>query len=261
MSLRRGRDFAASDNEQAPGVVIINETFARRFFPNQEAIGQRIKTGGADRPMEIVGVVGDIKDQELDSVPYPALYVPYAQEPRSGMGVALRAAAEPTALTDAARDEVRKLDPALPVSNPKTVERMIHEITSPKRIMTALMGVFAGIALLLAAVGLYAVMATAVSQRTHEIGVRLALGAQSRDILRLITGHGLKLTLVGLALGMLGAFALTRVMAPLLYGVTATDPLTFALISLTLAGAALLACWIPARKATKVDPMIALRCE
>jgi len=177
------------------------------------------------------------------------------------MGVVLRAAAEPTALTGAARDEVMKLDPAQPVSNLKTVERMIHETTSPKRIMTAMMGVFAAVALLLAGVGLYAVMAYAVSHRTHEIGVRMALGARSRDIMRLVTGQGLKLTLVGLALGMAGAVALTRVMEPLLYGVTATDPLTFILISLALAGAALLACWIPARRAMRVDPMVALRCE
>jgi putative ABC transport system permease protein len=261
MSLRRGRDFTAGDNELAPEVVIVNETFARRFLPNQEAIGQRVIPGGAKRPMEIVGVVGDIKDQNLDRVPFPALYVPYAQEPRSGMGVALRAGAEPTALTGAARDEVIKLDPNLPVSNLKTVERMMHEITSPKRIMTAMMGVFAGIALLLAGVGLYAVMAYAASQRTHEIGVRIALGAQSLDILRLITWQGLKLTLAGLALGMAGAFALTRVMSPLLYGVTASDPLTFILISLSMACVALLACWIPARRATRVAPIVALRCE
>jgi putative ABC transport system permease protein len=241
--------------------VIINETFARRFFPNQEPIGQRIVPGGEDKPMEIVGVVGDIKETDLDRVPRPGFYVPYAQAPWNNMGVALRAAAEPTALAAAARDEVMKLDPTQPVFNLKTVERMIHERTSPKRIMTALMGVFAGIALLLAGVGLYAVMAYAVSQRTREIGVRLALGARPRDILRLVTGQGLKLTLAGLALGMAGAFALTRVMAPLLYGVTATDPLTFILISLSLASVALVACWIPARRATKVDPMIALRCE
>jgi putative ABC transport system permease protein len=177
------------------------------------------------------------------------------------MGVALRATAEPTALAAAARDEVMKLDPAQPVSNFKTMERMIHEITSPKRIMTAMMGVFAAIALLLAGVGLYAVMAYAVSQRTHEIGVRMALGARSRDIMLLVTRQGLKLTLAGLALGTAGAFALTRVIAPLLYGVTPTDPLTFILISLALAGAGLLACWIPARRATKVDPMVALRRE
>jgi putative ABC transport system permease protein len=241
--------------------VIINETFARRFFPNQEAIGQRIIPSGADKPMEIVGVVGDIKDRDLDRVPSPGFYVPHAQDPWADMGVALRASAEPTALFSAARDEVMKLDPAQPVSNLKTVERMIHERTSPKRIMTAMMGVFAAIALLLAGVGLYAVMVYAVSQRTHEIGVRLALGARSRDILRLVTGQGLKLTLAGLALGMAGALALTRVMAPLLYGVTATDPLTFILISLLLSFVALLACWLPARRATKVDPMTALRCE
>jgi putative ABC transport system permease protein len=262
MLLRRGRGFTAGDNEQAPRVVIINESFARRFFPNQEAIGQRIThSGKADKPMEIVGVIVDVKDTDLDSVPNPGFYLPYSQEPWSGMGVVLRAAGEPTTLSSAARDEVAKLDPTLPVHLIKTVERMIYERNTPKRVMTALMGVFAGIALLLAGVGLYAVMAYSVSQRTHEIGVRLALGAHSRDILRLITGEGLKLTLAGLALGMIGAFALTRVMAPILYGVTATDPLTFVLISLALAGASLLACWIPALRATKVDPMIALRCE
>jgi putative ABC transport system permease protein len=260
--LRRGRGFTDRDNEQTPRVVIVNEVFVRRFFPNQEAIGQRIiRYGFADKPMEIVGVAGDVKDTDLDRVPVPAFYFPYAQEPFEGMGVVLRAAGEPLALSSTARDEVAKLDPTLPVHLIRTVERIIHEQTAPKRIMTALMGVFAGIALLLSAVGLYAVMAYAVSQRTHEIGVRMTLGAQSRDILRLITGQGLKLTISGLALGTAGAFALTRFMAPLLYGVTATDPLTFILISLALAGAALLACWIPARRATRVDPLVALRCE
>ena len=260
--LRRGRGFTDRDNEQAPRVVIVNEALARRFFPNQEVIGQRIiRYGFADKPMEIIGVVGDVKDTNLDRVPTSGFYFPYAQEHWPGIGVVLRAASEPTALSSAARDAVANLDPALPVHHIKTVDLMIHEQTAPKRIMTALMGVFAGISLLLAAVGLYAVMAYAVSQRTHEIGVRMALGAQWRDILRLITGQGLKLTLAGLALGAAGAFALTRFMSPILYGVTATDPLTFILISLALAGAALLACWIPARQATKVDPMIALRRE
>jgi putative ABC transport system permease protein len=242
--------------------VIVNEAFVRRFFPNQEVIGRRIRRYEfMDKPMEIIGVVGDVKDTDLDRVPRPGFYFPYAQEPCPGIGVVLRAAGEPADLSSAARAEVAKLDPALPVHIIKTVELMIHEQSAPKRIMTALMGVFAAIALLLAAVGLYAVMAYAVSQRTHEIGVRMALGARSRDIMRLVAGQGLKLTLAGLTLGMAGAFALTRVMEPLLYGVTATDPLTFALISLALASAAFLACWIPSRRATKVDPMIALRCE
>jgi putative ABC transport system permease protein len=261
MPLRRGRDFTAGDNEQAPRVVIINETLARLFFPNQEAIGQRIIPGGRDKPLEIVGIVGDIKDRGLDKVCQPGFYVPYAQDPWNSMGVALRATAEPTALAAVARDVVMKLDPTQPVHTIKTVERLIYEQSSPKRIMTTMMGVFAAIALLLAGVGLYAVMATAVSQRTHEIGVRMALGARSRDIMRLVTRQGLKLTLAGLALGTAGAFALTRVMEPLLYGVTATDPLTFILISLALAVAAMLACWIPARRAMRVDPMVALRCE
>jgi putative ABC transport system permease protein len=262
MSLRRGRDFTSGDNEQAPGVVIVNETFARRFFPNQEVIGQRImRSGREDKPMEVVGVVGDVKDTDLDRIPMPGFYVPYAQDPWPGMGVVMRATAEPASLAAAARDEVMKIDPAQPVSNIKTVERWVHERTSPKRIITAMMSVFAGIALLLAAVGLYAVMAYAVSQRAREIGIRMALGARPLDILRLATGQGLKLTLAGLALGTAGAVALTRVMSPILYGVTATDPLTFILISLALAGAALMACLIPARRATKVDPMIALRCD
>ncbi|HKQ74496.1 MAG TPA: ABC transporter permease, partial [Blastocatellia bacterium] len=260
--LRRGRGFTGGDNERAPRVVIVNEALVRRYFPNQEAIGQRIiRYGFVDKPMEIVGVVGDTKDTDLDRVPRPGFYFPYAQEPWPSIGVVLRVAGDPMTLAGAARDEVAKLDPGLPLHSIRTVELIIHEQTAPKRIMSALMGVFAGIALLLAAVGLYAVMAYAVSQRTHEIGVRLALGARSRDILRLITGQGMKLTLVGLALGMAGAFALTRVMTPLLYGVTATDPLTFTLISLSLVCVALLACWIPGRRATKVDPMVALRDE
>ncbi|MBO0725244.1 MAG: ABC transporter permease [Blastocatellia bacterium] len=260
--LRRGRGFTDKDNELAQRVVIVNEALARRYFPNQEVIGQRImRHGFEDKPMEIVGVVGDAKDTDLDRVPMPGFYFPYAQDPLPGIGVVLRAEGEPTALSSAARAEVAKLDPAMPVYIIKTVEQMIHETSSPKRNVTALMGVFAGIALLLTAVGLYAVIAYAVSQRIHEIGVRLALGARSHDIIRLVIWQGLKLTLVGLALGMAGAFVLTRVMAPLLYGVTATDPLTFILISLALAGVALAACWIPARQATKVDPMIALRRE
>jgi putative ABC transport system permease protein len=236
--------------------VIINESFARRFFPNQEAIGQRLILFG-----EIVGIVGDARDDNLDKFARPGFYAPFAQEPMPFMGVVLRSTVDRAALTTAVRNEVTRLDPAQPILNFKTMEQRIYERIAPKRIMTMMMGVFAVIALLLAGIGLYAVMAYSVSQRTHEIGVRLALGAPRRNILRLILGQGLKLTLVGMMFGMAGALALTKIIAQLLYGVTAVDPPTFILVSLTLAGAALLACWLPARRATRVDPLIALRSD
>ena len=256
MSLRRGRGFTAKDNDHSPRVVIINEAFARQFFPNQEVIGQQLVHFG-----EIVGIVGDARDDNLDKAAGPGFYAPFAQEPTDSMGVVLRSTIEPEALTSAVRTMVKDLYPAQPIRNFKTMKQRIHERTSPKRIMTVLMGVFSWTALLLAGIGLYAVMAYAVAQRTHEIGIRLALGAPRRGILRLILGRGLKLTLVGMALGMAGSLALTRFMASLLYGVGATDALTFILVSVMLAGAALLACWLPARRATRVDPMIALRSD
>ncbi len=262
ISLKRGRDFTTQDNERAAGVVVVNETFARRYFPNQEVIGQGITTSArTDKPLEIIGVIGDVKDVTLPQVAAPSIYVAYAQDSRTEMGIVVRTAAQPASISAAVRDEVMNLDPTQPVFNLKTVELILHEWTAPERMMTVLMSVFAGIALLMAGVGLYAVMAYAVSQRTHEIGIRMALGAQPLNILRLITGQGLKLTLMGLVLGLAGALALTRVMSSLLYGVTAADPLTFILISLLLSLVALLACWLPARRATRVDPMIALRCE
>jgi putative ABC transport system permease protein len=255
-SLQRGRNFTAGDNEQAPRVVIINEAFARRFFPNQEAIGQQLVYFG-----EIVGIVGDARDDNLDKATGPGFYAPFAQDPSDFMGVALRSTIEPEALISAVRNVVKQLYPAQPIRNFKTMEQRIYERISPKRIMTVVMGVFAGIALLLAGVGLYAVMAYAVAQRTHEIGVRLALGAPTNSILQLILGQGLKLTLAGMTLGMAGALALSRFMSSLLYGVNATDAITFILVSVMLAGAALMACWLPARRATRVDPMITLRSD
>ena len=257
MSLRRGRDFTAADNEHAQKVVIVNEALVRQFFPNQDVIGQRFGLG----EQVIVGIVGDARDDNLDKAAAPGFYAPFAQETRSGMGVVLRSTVEPEALIAAVRNVVTELYQAQPILGFKTMEQKIHERTAPKRIMTVMMGMFAGIALLLAGMGLYAVMAYAVSQRTREIGVRLALGAQSNNILRLILGSGLKLTLAGMALGMAGALALTRVMESLLYGISAMDAPAFILASLTLAPAALLACWLPARRATRVDPMIALRAE
>src|SRR5262249_19663380 len=250
--------------EKAAGAVIVNETFARRYFPNREIIGRRLTVvDGPGKPLvtvEIAGVVGDVKNK-FDEIAEPCIYIAYAQFPISNMGIVMRTAAEPTAMAAAVRVKVKELDPALPISNLKTVEQMVHERTTPKRLMTVMMSVFAVIALLMAGAGLYAVMAYAVSRRTHEIGVRLALGARPRDILRLITRQGMKLTLAGLAFGLAGAFALTRVISGILFGVSAADPLTFILISLLLSLVALLACYLPARRAMKVDPIIALRCE
>jgi putative ABC transport system permease protein len=257
MSLLRGRDFTAGDHEHSQKVVIINEALASQFFPNQDVIGQRFGLG----EQIVVGIVGDARDDSLDKAAAPGFYAPFAQAPRRGMGVVLRSTIEPVALTAAVRNVMKELYPAQPILGFKTMEQRIYERTAAKRIMTIVMGVFAGIALLLAGMGLYAVMAYAVSQRTHEIGVRLALGAPRRSILRLILGQGLKLTLAGVTIGMAGALALTKFMASLLYGVSATDALTFILASSTLVGAALLASWLPARRATRVDPMIALRCD
>jgi putative ABC transport system permease protein len=257
MTLLRGRDFTAADNEHSPKVVIINEALARQFFPNKDVIGQRFGLG----EQIIVGIVGDARDDNLDKAPAPGFYAPFAQDPMDGMGVVLRSTVEPEALIASVHTMMKELYPAQPILKFKTMEQRIYERTSAKRIMTVVMGVFAGIALLLAGMGLYGVMSYSVSQHTHEIGIRLALGAQRRNILRLILGQGLVLTLAGMALGMAGALALTRFMISLLYGTSPTDALTFILSSSTLVGAAILACWLPARKATKVDPMVTLRAE
>ncbi|HKX32371.1 MAG TPA: ABC transporter permease [Blastocatellia bacterium] len=254
--LRRGRGFTAEDHERAPKVVIINESFARRFFPDQDAIGQRLIEDG-----EIVGIVEDARDDNLDLAAKPGFYAPFAQAPLPFMGIVLRSTVEPAALTASVRQVVAELDPAQPIRGFKTLDQRIYERTTPKRLMTVVMGAFAGAALLLAGIGLYAVMAYAVSQRTHEIGIRLALGAPRHSIIQLILGQGLKLTLAGMAIGTVVALALTRILQQLLYGISATDPLTFMLVFLMMAGAALLACWLPARRATRVDPMVALRCD
>jgi putative ABC transport system permease protein len=260
MTLQRGRDFTAADNEHAPQVVIINEALAREFFPNQDVIGKRFGIGGIGEQI-IVGTVGDARDDNLDKAAAPGFYAPFAQHPPREMGVVLRSTIEPEALIVSVRNAMKELYPAQPILGFKTMEQRIYERTAAKRIMTIVMGVFAGIALLLAGMGLYGVMAYAVSQRTHEIGVRIALGAPRRSILRMVLGQGLKLTLVGMSLGMAGSLAMARFMVSLLYGVGATDALTFILVSLMLAGATLLACWLPARRATRVDPLITLRSD
>ena len=261
-ALRKGRLFTEQDNAQATPVVLINETFARRFLPDREPIGERLKLANDEKKnLEIVGVVADVKNDDVEEQPDPGVYVPYAQQPWSTMNLIVHTTHEPALVAGSVRSEVRALDRNVPVSNVKPLMRMIDERISSKRVMTWVLGVFAGAALLLAAVGIYAVMSCAVAQRTHEIGVRMALGAQTRDVLALVIRQGLKLTLIGVAIGLAGAFALTRALTYFLFGVTATDPVTFVGLSLLLASIALLACYIPARKAARVDPMVALRYE
>jgi putative ABC transport system permease protein len=259
----RGRAFDERDDERAPKVCIVNAVLARHMFPGEEPVGRRIRISDDDGPVEIVGVAADVKNEDMEQEAEWAFYFPHRQEPWGTMALVVRAGEGATAagLVPAVRGEVKALDASLPVYNVRTMRDVVDEAVSPKRLTMFLLAFFAVGALVLAAVGLYAVMSYAVAQRRHEIGIRLALGAQGRDILRLVLSQGLVLTLVGLALGLAGALAVTRVMASILYGVSATDPLVFGGVALVLAAAALLACFIPARRATKVDPMIALRYE
>ncbi|MGI9105206.1 MAG: ABC transporter permease [Pyrinomonadaceae bacterium] len=261
--LSRGRAFTQRDTQTTPLVLVVNETFARRFFPGAEALGQRVVIDDDEnKAREIVGVVGDVRHEGLDSPPEPEYYEPYQQTPERSMTFVARTNLNnPSALGGALRDALKSMDEDLYVPGMKTMDELRAGSVAERRFSTLLLGVFAGVALLLAAVGIYGVMAYSVMRRTHEIGLRIALGAQAADVLKLVVGQGMFLALVGVVVGLAASFALTRVMANLLYEVSATDPLIFAGIALLLAGVAFIACYIPARRATKVDPMIALRYE
>ncbi len=260
--LVKGRTFSESDGPDAPSVIVINEALARRYFPNEDPIGKRARLGINNFTGNIIGVVGDVKHMGLDAAVHEEVYTPYAQTPFwTDMTLSVRTSGDPLSVAAAMRDVIKGLDNALPVSRQRTLETIAAESVAQPRFRTLLLGLFGLAALLLASVGIYGVMSYAVVQRTHELGVRVALGAQTADVLRLVIGQGIKLVLSGVALGVLASFGLTRLMEGLLFEVSATDPVTFAGIALLLNGVALLACWIPARRATKVDPMIALRCE
>ncbi|HYY56154.1 MAG TPA: ABC transporter permease [Pyrinomonadaceae bacterium] len=259
--MRQGRAFTAQDRQGTPRVVVINERLARRYFPEGDALGHRLIFNEEDGAVEIVGVAADVKDDEFSEEPNMAVYLPFAQEPWWSMSLVVRTAADPAQLVTGVRNEVQAIDKEQPIYNIKTMEQVVDESISPKRLTMFLLAFFAFGALGLAAVGIYAVMSYSVTQRTHEIGIRMALGAQSRDILKLVVRQGLILTLFGIGLGLVGAFALTRAMTEILNGVSTTDPITFIGLALLLSLVALVACFIPARKATRVDPMIALRYE
>ncbi len=262
--LLSGRDFSEQDTESTPKVMIINEALARRFWPSQsgrKAVGKRISLPGTPEPYEIIGVVKTGKYRELREAPLPFMYLPLSQSYRSRITLFIRTAGQPQLLLSALRAEVQKLDQALPLFDVETLDEHLGRALGQERTNAWLVGGFALLALLLAAVGLYGVMSYTVTQRTREVGIRLALGARPRDVLRLIVGQGMLLTLIGLGIGLGGALALTRVVENWLYDVSVTDPATFVLITLLLSGVALLACYLPARRAAKVDPMIALRYE
>ncbi|MGH9902812.1 MAG: FtsX-like permease family protein, partial [Pyrinomonadaceae bacterium] len=259
----RGRSLTERDTADSPQVLVINETFARLHFPGEDPVGRRVVSlDRADPVREIVGVVGDVRHQGLEREAYADVYVPHAQDPRRTMDVVVRtASANPRELEPALRGVIREVGKDQLIWQTRTMSELVSQSVEPRRFSMLLLGAFAGVALRLAAVGIDGVRSYSVTQRTHEIGVRLALGAQGSDVLRMVVGRGMALTLAGVCTGLAGAFLLTRVMRGLLYGVSATDPLTFAGVSLLLMVIALLACYLPARRATKVDPMVALRYE
>jgi putative ABC transport system permease protein len=261
--LIRGRLLSEQDQAQTPFATVISETMARRYWPNEDPLGKRINLDDSKTApwRTIVGIVGDVRNEGLNAEPNPQMYVSFAQTPRHGMSLVVRGAGDPTGLIAGVRRKVAALDRDQPLYNVRTLKQALAESLARERFGLMLIVTFAGLALLLAAVGVYGVLAYSVTQRTREIGVRLALGASRRDVLRLIAGQGMKLVLAGVGVGLLAAFALTRLMTRLLYGITATDPLAFIVVSVLLVVVALVACWIPARRATKIDPMVALRFE
>jgi len=257
--LLRGRDFGKHDTRESTPVALINDSLAKRYFPNEDPIGKQLNIEGQQAPREIVGVIGDVKQIKLEAEAKSEIYVPFLQFPVWSMAIVVRTNNEPGQMTSAILQQMSVVDKDQPVFQVKTMDQYLADSMSQRRLSTILLGAFAAIALILAAVGVYSVMSYLVSQQTHEIGIRMALGANQRDIFKLVVGNGMLLSLVGIVLGVTAALFLTRIMASLLYGISATDPLTYILISLVLALVALLACLIPARRALKVDPIIALR--
>jgi len=257
--LLKGRTFTDGDNEQAPKVAVVNQTLARHLWPNEDPLGKELPFQGSGP--RVVGVVGDTRHDSLIEDVQSEFYVPYLQDPPESMQLAVRAVADPASLTSAVRGQVTAIDAEQPIYHVATLEQTLSESVAPRRFNMTLLGIFAALALVLATVGAYGVMAFSVTQRTHEIGVRMALGAEPRDVLALIVRQGVTLTLAGVMFGIGGAWALTRFLAGFLYAVRPTDPVIFLLVSAVLAGASILASYIPARRATKVDPMVALRYE
>lgn len=259
--LLRGRNFTDPESREARHVIVISETLARRYFPGEDPIGKRItvRMGAEPVPNEIIGIVGDVKFASLSEEPKATVYMPMAELPMSAMTLVIRTAGDPGEMAPTVRRVLREIDPEQPVSEVRTMEQVMAEAVGRHRFNTLLLGLFAGLATLLAAIGIFGVMSSAVTLRTREIGLRTALGAQRGQVVALILKQGLRLTLAGVGLGLAGALALTRLLAGLLFGVGSTDPATFTAIALLLTLVSAIACYIPARRAARVDPLIALR--
>jgi len=262
--LVKGRGFSSSDTADSSHVAVINETLAARIWPGEDPIGKRLKQGFPEDQnpwREVIGVVANVKMFGAEFGTPRQIYLPLAQESLPSISLVVRTAGEPSGAVAAVEQTIRAIEKDLPVYAIRSMDQLLGNSLAQRRLMLVLLASFAALALLLAAVGIYGVIAYSVRQRTHELGVRMALGAQRRDVLKLILTQGLKLALLGDGLGLLAAFALTRWMESLLFGVRPTDPLTFSVIAIALLLVALLACYLPARRATKVDPLTALRHE
>ena len=259
--LLKGRPFTDHDSKDAPGVIIINEALARRYWPNEEPLGKRLTVGFEKSPREIVAVVGSVKQSTLSADARPAMYLPQLQLPTGGMSIVIRTAGDPLSVAALARSQVHSLDQAIPVTNIRTMDEIFSASVAQQRFSMLLVGLFGALAVVLAAIGIYGVMGYTVTQRKHEIAVRMALGAKTGQVLKLILKDGLVLASLGVVIGLVGAFAMTRLLSSLLFEVKPNDAQTFAMVSVLLIFVALLACFIPARRATKVDPLVALRYE
>jgi putative ABC transport system permease protein len=267
MGLRvvEGRTVEATDRADTPPVCVIDETFAKTYWPGESAIGKRVKFGNLNDPeppwMQVVGVVGHVKNYGVDQPSRVEIYLPFYQRPTSSPTIVVETGGDPASLTPGVREAVRSLDPALPIYAVRTLNELVATQMAPRRLAVLLISVFSGVALLLAAIGIYGVMSYAVTLRTQEIGIRMALGAKRDDISRMVLRFGVRMSLIGVTVGLVAAFGLAQTMAGLLFQTSTTDPPTFSIVPLLLMAVAILACWVPAQRATRVDPLVALRTE